>query len=75
MPAKKPKTIAERVTLLKKRRRKVEENQDRYERAAFMYLAKFKKATAKLRYYDRAIDKVWKEAQTDQAASKRVIQL
>jgi len=70
-----PRTIAERVALLKKKRRKVEADQDRYERTAFLYLAKFKKATAKLRYYDRAIDKVWKEAQTEQVASKRVIQL
>jgi hypothetical protein len=75
MPTKSPRTTAERVALLKKRRRKVEENQDRYERAAFLYLSKFKKATAKLRYYDRAIEKVWKESQVEQATSKRVIQL
>ncbi len=68
-------TQAERVAALTKKRRKVEADQDRYERMAFLYLAKFKKATAKVRYYDRAIDKVWKEAQDEQAVSKRVIQL
>lgn len=70
-----PRTPAERVYALKKKRRKIEADQDRYEKMAFLYLAKFKKATAKVRYYDRAIDKVWKDAQTEQATSKRVIQL